>query len=167
MQMACGVLLNNEQPPAFGGFFPRLRVRRDGPDRDRAEAREGFLDETSMFDRSGGRDHASRRRIMTIEIGEDGGAVEAATAGHDVVMSPNSHLYLDHGQAKGTGEPEVIGGYLPLNMVYQYEPVPPQLRAEMQKHILGAQGNLWSEYFYAPTLEKVEYQDSPRAAGCL
>jgi hexosaminidase len=96
--------------------------------------------------------------------GVDGG-IKAASAGHDVVMSPNSHLYLDHAQAKSPGEPETIGGYLPLNKVYSYEPVPSQLAPDMVGHILGAQGNLWSEYFYGTTLKKFEYQAYPRAAA--
>lgn len=93
------------------------------------------------------------------------GGIKAANAGHDVVMSPNSYLYFDHAQAKATGEPETIGGYLPLNKVYDYEPMPPEFSAEMQKHILGVQGNLWSEYFYPPTMPKFEYQAYPRAAA--
>jgi hexosaminidase len=93
------------------------------------------------------------------------GGIEAAEAGHDVVMCPNSHLYLDHAQAKAPGEPETIGGYTTLDKVYSYEPVPAQLSADKQKHILGAQGNLWSEYYYEPTYPKVEYQAYPRACA--
>jgi hexosaminidase len=93
------------------------------------------------------------------------GGFEAAQAGHDVVMSPTSHLYLDYAQAKAPGEPETIGGYLPLEKVYSFEPVPPQLAVDMQKHILGTQGNLWSEYFYDSTLKRFEYQAFPRAAA--
>ena len=93
------------------------------------------------------------------------GGIEAAEQGHDVVMSPNSHLYLDHAQAKAPGEPEVIGGYSPLDKVYSYEPVPAELPADKQKHVLGTQGNLWSEYYYDPTLKKIEYQAYPRACA--
>jgi hexosaminidase len=93
------------------------------------------------------------------------GGIEAAEAGHDVVMSPTSHLYLDFAQAKAPGEPETIGGYTTLDKVYSFEPVPAQLPADKQQHILGAQGNLWSEYFYPPTLRHVEYQAYPRAAA--
>jgi hexosaminidase len=91
------------------------------------------------------------------------GGIEAAEAGHDVVMSPNSHLYLDYGQARGPGEPEVIGGFLPLDKVYGYEPMPTDLPADKRKHILGAQGNLWSEYL--PTLSRFEYNAYPRASA--
>jgi hexosaminidase len=72
---------------------------------------------------------------------------------------------LDHAQAKGPKEPETIGGYTPLNKVYNYEPVPAKLSPEQAKHILGAQGNLWSEYYYDPTFPKVEYQAYPRACA--
>ena len=53
-----------------------------------------------------------------------GGGIAAAQAGHDVVMSPTTHCYLDYAQAKGPGEPESIGGFIPLETVYAYEPVP-------------------------------------------
>jgi len=91
------------------------------------------------------------------------GGIQAAKAGHDVVMSPKSHLYLDYAQARGPGEPEVIGGLVLLKQVYGYEPVPAQLEADKQKHILGAQGNLWSEYLW--TLRDFEYSAYPRAAA--
>lgn len=91
------------------------------------------------------------------------GGIEAAQAGHDVVMSPNSHLYLDHAQAKGPGEPESIGGFLPLDKVYSYEPVPAELPADKRQHILGPQGNLWSEYIW--TLKDFEYKAYPRACA--
>lgn len=89
------------------------------------------------------------------------GGIDAAAAGHDVVMSPTSHCYFDYAQGRGPREPESIGGHIPLEMVYLFEPVPQQLAADKAKHILGAQGNLWAEFLWAP--EDVEYFAFPRA----
>ena len=70
-----------------------------------------------------------------------GGAVEAAEAGHDVVMSPTTYCYLDYYQSTNrAAEPRAIGGFLPLDKVYSLEPIPPKLAPELQRHILGAQG---------------------------
>ena len=91
------------------------------------------------------------------------GGLAAAKAGHDVVMSPTSHCYLDYAQAKGPGEPESIGGYLPLETVYAFEPVPADLPEPQRQHILGGQGNVWTEYIR--TLKEVEYFAWPRAAA--
>lgn len=93
--------------------------------------------------------------------GEKGG-IEAAKQGHDVIMTPNSHLYIDHYQAKDiTTEPLAIGGFLPLEKVYSYHPRPASLSAEEQKHVLGVQANLWTEY--VGTNNKLEYMLFPRA----
>ena len=91
--------------------------------------------------------------------GENGG-IEAATSGHDVVMTPGSHCYLDHYQGSSKVEPVAIGGYTPLEKVYEYEPVPSALDAQYSKHILGTQGNVWAEYMYSP--DRVEYFVYPR-----
>ena len=88
--------------------------------------------------------------------------VVAASAGHDVVMTPTSHCYLDYYQAK-TGEPRGIGGFLPLAKVYGFEPLPPDVPADKAKHILGAGGNLWSEFF--PNYAHVQYMAYPRACA--
>ncbi len=88
------------------------------------------------------------------------GGVEAAKAGHDVVMSPGSHCYFDHYQGDPANEPLAIGGYTTLQKVYSYEPIPEGLSAEQAKHILGAQGNVWTEYILTP--EQVEYMAVPR-----
>ena len=87
------------------------------------------------------------------------GGIEAANAGHDVVMSPTSHCYFDYYQAK-KGEPLAIGGYLPLKKVYSFEPVPKDIDADKKHHILGAQANVWTEYI--PTPEHAEYMLLPR-----
>ena len=93
--------------------------------------------------------------------GEEGG-IEAARAGHDVVMTPTSHVYFDYSQAAdSTTEPLNIGGYISLEKVYEYQPVPKELSAAAD-HVLGSQFNLWTEYM--PTAEQVEYMAFPR--GC-
>jgi hexosaminidase len=94
--------------------------------------------------------------------GEEGG-IDAAKQNHDVVMTPSKWCYLDHYQDTTGTEPLAIGGYLPVSKVYSYEPVPPQLSQEEAKHILGAQGNVWTEYMATP--EHVEYMVYPRASA--
>jgi len=90
-----------------------------------------------------------------------GGATEAATNGHDVVMSPLDDCYLDHYQSPDpASEPRAIGGYLPLEQVYRFDPVPTNLPARSASHILGAQGNLWTEY--VESFPYVEYMAFPR-----
>jgi hexosaminidase len=78
-------------------------------------------------------------------------------------MSPTTHCYFDYAQARGPTEPECIGGYIPLPTVYAFEPVPPTLPESRRRHILGAQGNLWTEFIWTP--EEVEYFAFPRAAA--
>jgi hexosaminidase len=90
-----------------------------------------------------------------------GGAVEAASAGHDVIMSPTGYCYLDYYQSKNHAtEPKAIGGYLPLSKVYSFEPLPATLDPQYQSHILGAQGNLWTEY--VPNFKHAQYMVFPR-----
>ena len=91
------------------------------------------------------------------------GGTAAAKAGHDVIMSPSAYCYLDKYQSDPVTEPVTIGGYLPLETLYRYEPVPAELSAEEAKHILGAQGNLWTEYIQ--TTEQVEYMAFPRVSA--
>lgn len=89
------------------------------------------------------------------------GGIEAAQQSHDVIMTPNTYCYLDYYQADPTTEPLAIGGYLPLEKCYSYEPIPEELNADEAKHILGVQGNVWTEYMKTP--EYVEYMAYPRA----
>ncbi|NOW96493.1 beta-N-acetylhexosaminidase [Mucilaginibacter sp. SG564] len=92
--------------------------------------------------------------------GEAGG-IQAAKEGHNVIMSPNSNMYVDHAQAKdGKTEPLNIGGFLPLDVVYNYNPRPTALSTDQQKHILGVQANMWTEY--VATNNKLEYMLFPR-----
>ena len=94
--------------------------------------------------------------------GEEGG-IAAAQQQHDVIMTPGNWCYLDHYQDSSKTEPLAIGGLTPVSEVYSYEPVPPQLSAEEAKFILGAQGNVWTEYM--KTSEHVEYMVYPRACA--
>lgn len=91
-------------------------------------------------------------------------AVLHATAqGNDVIMTPNTHMYLDYYQSKNTqAEPLAIGSYLPLDSVYKYDPFAliPDLTAEQKKHIIGVQANIWREYM--PTTAAVQYMTYPR-----
>lgn len=91
------------------------------------------------------------------------GGIEAANQGHDVVMTPTSDCYLDYYQGPENQEPPGIGGYLPLSKVYNFNPVPAELNAEAARHILGGQGNLWTEY--VPNLNHAEYMTFPRIAA--
>jgi hexosaminidase len=93
-----------------------------------------------------------------------GGGREAANAGHDVVMSPTSNCYFDGYQARNRStEPRASGGFLPLRKVYAFEPVPSGLAPEFAKHILGGQGNLWTEY--VPNAKHAEYMIFPRSSA--
>ena len=94
--------------------------------------------------------------------GEAGG-IEAAKQKHNVVMSPGTHCYLDHYQADPKTQPLEIGGFTPLDKIYAYEPVPDSLTVEEAKYIMGAQGNVWTEYM--KTSDHVEYMVYPRAAA--
>jgi len=89
------------------------------------------------------------------------GGIAAAKQGHDVIMSPNDDLYFDHYQGPEVREPLAIGGMTTLEETYRYEPVPSELTADEARHILGPQGNVWTEYM--PTPEQVEYMVYPRA----
>lgn len=92
--------------------------------------------------------------------GMDGG-IEAARAGHDVVMAPTDWTYFDYYQGDEKTEPLAIGGYLPLDKVYRFDPLPSGLTPEQASHVLGAQAQLWSEYI--PTSDHMDYMAFPRA----
>ncbi len=93
-----------------------------------------------------------------------GGALEAASAGHDVVMSPLKDCYFDHYQSLNQAkEPKAIGGYLPLKQVYAFDPIPTHLPVQFESHILGGQANVWTEYI--PNFKQVEYMVFPRLSA--
>lgn len=89
------------------------------------------------------------------------GGIQAMEMGHDVIMTPGRYCYLDHAQDAPFKEPESIGGYLPLDSVYVYEPVETSMPADKVHHLKGLQANLWAEYI--PTEEHAEYMYWPRA----
>jgi hexosaminidase len=91
--------------------------------------------------------------------GEKGG-IEAARAGHDVIMAPEKPTYLDHAQSLDKTEPVGHGGHNALADVYAYEPVPAALSPQAAVHVLGAQAQLWTEYM--PDPKHVEYMAWPR-----
>ena len=93
--------------------------------------------------------------------GEEGG-IAAAKENHQVIMTPGSHVYLDHSQTNNE-DSVTIGGFLTMETVYSYEPVPKELTAQQATYVLGAQGNVWTEYMSNPS--KVEYMLFPRLSA--
>lgn len=89
------------------------------------------------------------------------GGIAAARQKHRVIMTPNNFVYLDYYQCEPEGQPLSIGGYLPLEKVYSFNPVPAELSTDEQKYITGVQGNVWTEYISVP--EHLEYMVFPRA----
>jgi hexosaminidase len=88
------------------------------------------------------------------------GGIAAAKAGHDVIMTPTDFVYFDYGQGDPAYEPLNIGSYVPLEKVYSFDPVPPELTPDQSKYILGGQANIWTEYIETPS--QVEYMAFPR-----
>ena len=92
--------------------------------------------------------------------GMDGG-IEAANAGHEVIMSPTTNVYFDYYQLEDhEKQPLAIGGYLPLSKVYDFEPIPNKIDSNKRHLILGGQANLWTEYIQ--TTSQAEYMLFPR-----
>jgi hexosaminidase len=100
-----------------------------------------------------------REAVVTSWRGTEG-AITAARAGYDVIMATSAYTYLDHYQSKDKGEPLAIGDYLPLDTVYSFDPVPRDLTELEARHILGAQGQLWTEYISDQS--QLEYMAFPR-----
>ncbi len=88
------------------------------------------------------------------------GGIDAAKQKHDVIMTPTGYCYFDYYQGEPQFEPAGIGGYVTLKKVYSFEPVPAELNSDEAKYILGAQGNVWTEYI--PTDSHAEYMAVPR-----
>lgn len=94
---------------------------------------------------------------------EESGA-DAAMKGYDVIMTPHREVYIDYYQSEDKeNEPLAIGGFLPVERVYNFEPVPSVLTEEQRKHIIGTQVNLWTEYISDP--DHAEYMLLPRLAA--
>ena len=104
--------------------------------------------------------NVSETAIIMSWRGTEGG-IEAARKGHDVIMAPSSHLYFDYYQSEDiASEPECIGGYLPVERVYEFQPLPEELTPEQQQHIIGVQANIWTEYI--ASFNHVQYMAMPR-----
>lgn len=88
------------------------------------------------------------------------GGIASAKQQHPVIMTPTSHCYFDYYQSEDTNEPLAIGGFVPLEKVYAFNPIPSELTAQDATFILGAQGNVWTEYM--DTEKQVEYMVFPR-----
>ncbi len=93
--------------------------------------------------------------------GEKGG-IAAAKENHQVIMTPENYVYLDHSQTKNEKE-VTIGGYTNLQEIYGYEPIPKELTEQQSNYVLGAQGNIWTEYISNST--KLEYMIFPRLSA--
>ncbi|MET0226743.1 MAG: family 20 glycosylhydrolase [Dokdonella sp.] len=91
------------------------------------------------------------------------GGIAAANAGHDVVLSPDPDLYLDHLQGDGADEPAGRPSVRSLADIYAFQPLPPGLDGRAARHVLGAQANLWTEHMRTP--ERVEHAAFPRLAA--
>ena len=104
--------------------------------------------------------NVSETAIIMSWRGTEGG-IEAAKKGHDVIMTPASHLYFDYYQSEDPAtEPSCVGGYLPVSRVYEFRPLPKELTPEQQKHIIGVQANIWTEYI--KSFHHVQYMAMPR-----
>ncbi|MBO5816078.1 MAG: family 20 glycosylhydrolase, partial [Bacteroidales bacterium] len=92
------------------------------------------------------------------------GGIQAAKMGHDVIMTPNTYYYIDYYQSLDIeNEPLGIGGYLPVEKCYSYEPYAEEMSEAETQHILGVQANLWTEYI--ATNSHLEYMLLPRLAA--
>ena len=143
-------------------------MRREGL-KDENELETYFVQRMEKFLRSKG-----RRTIGWDEILEgglapnaivmswrgEGGGIAAAKQKHGVIMSPTDYCYFDYNQGDAKREPPSIGGFIPLEKVYGYDPIPGELTSDDQKYILGAQANLWTEYISTP--QHLEYMTVPR-----
>ena len=146
-------------------------IRREGL-KDEFELQSYFIQRMEKFLNANGRQLIGWDEILEGGLapgaavmswrGEAGG-IEAASAEHFVVMTPNSHMYFDHYQGDSEIEPLAIGGFTPIKKVYDYEPVPSELAKEHAKFVMGAQANVWTEYI--KTSDHVEYMVYPRAVA--
>lgn len=139
---------------------------------DEAKMQSYFIARMNEFLKSKGRKLIGWDEILDGGLGKDATvmawrginkAVEAAKAGNDVVMAPTAFTYLDYYQGKKENEPLAIGGNLPLEKVYSFDPMSIDLEPEALKHILGTQGQIWGEYIATP--EHAEYMAFPRACA--
>ena len=143
-------------------------IKREGL-RDEQALQSWFIHRIERFVNSKGRDIIGWDEILEGGLaphatvmswrGEMGG-IEAAKQHHKVIMTPSKRCYLDYYQESPEYAPLAIGGFLPLDSVYTYNPLPAALTAKEQKYIIGVQANIWGEYIQTP--EYFEYMAFPR-----
>ena len=161
----------DEADKALWKTSPRIQERiRELGVKDEHELQSWFIRRMDAFLTSKGRRLIGWDEILEGGLAENAtvmswrgtkGGIDAARSGHDVVMAPTSHTYLDYYQSRNTaGEPAGNGVYLPLETVYSFEPIPAELEPQYRKHVLGAQAQLWTEYMKGP--KQVEYMAFPR-----
>lgn len=160
----------DEAPKAAWEKCPKcqLRIKNEGLN-DEHDLQSYFITRIEKFVNSKGRKIIGWNEIMQgglapnaaiMSWGGSGTAVSAAKQKHYSVMCPGSHCYFDHYQGKPEEEPRAMEGFLPLERVYSYDPVPEELSEEEEKYILGVQGNVWTEFIR--TADQVEYMAFPR-----
>ncbi|HUU18542.1 MAG TPA: family 20 glycosylhydrolase [Sedimentisphaerales bacterium] len=140
--------------------------------KDEAELHSWFIKQMDAFLRRHGRLLVGWDEILQGGLAQgavvmswrgQAGGITAAKAGHDVIMAPTSHTYFDYYQGPAKTEPKAIGGHIPLDKVYQFEPIPAALDTGQAKRVLGGQGQLWGEYI--ADRKHREYMTYPRAAA--
>ncbi len=163
----------DECPKANWKRCPRCQQRmKDNNLKDEHELQSYFIQRMEKYINSKGRvligwdeilEGGLAPNAMVMSWRGEAGGIEAAKQGHDVIMTPNSHMYIDHYQGKPSLEPLAISGYLTVERVYSYDPLPAALTAEQAKHVQGVQANLWTEYI--ESTDKAEYMLMPRLAA--
>ena len=146
----------------------RQRIKDEGL-KDEHELQSYFIQRIEKFLNSKGRRIIGRDEILEGGLAPNAavmswrgveGGIAAARLGHNVVMSPSSHCYFNQYQGDEANEPMAFTGKISLQKVYGYEPIPDGLTPEEAHYVLGAQGNVWTEYIKTP--ERVEYRALPR-----
>jgi len=149
--------------------FAQKLIQNEGL-KDEHELQSYFIKRIEKFLNSKGRDIIGWDEILEGGLAPNAtvmswrgtkGGIAAAKKRHNVIMTPGHSCYFDHYQTKDKdNEPLAIGGMTTVEDVYAYEPTPKELTKEEQKYILGAQGNVWTEYM--KTTDYVEYMILPR-----
>ena len=146
----------------------QLRIKTEGL-KDEHELQSYFITRIEKFLNSKGRQIIGWDEILEGGLAPNAavmswrgieGGISAAKRNHNVVMSPTDYCYFDYYEGDPENEPLAIGGFLPLDKVYSYEPIPEELNQDEEKYIMGVQGNQWTEYIATPEL--AEYMTFPR-----
>jgi len=163
----------DEAPKVFWEKCPKCQRRIQNENlKDEHELQSYFIGRIEKFLNSKGRQIIGWDEILEGGLAPNAavmswrgieGGVEAAKLNHNVVMTPSNYCYFNDYQSDPNLEPLAFGGYLPLEKVYEFEPIPDELSKQEEKYILGAQGCLWTEYIKTP--EDVEYMAIPRMSA--